>query len=492
MPLIFLPISLYVNDTKGIAYSYGTAVNYVFTVSFIISFIVFLMLIFKRKKLKIRKAVPIYAFLAVGIIALIIQMDNPSLVITAVAESYICCMMYFTIENPDMEVIELLMRNKELSEQSVNDKTNFLFKISQELKSPLLSMKKEVCSYKKLSNVSEKDQSVKYIDSDIDKALFMINDVIDVSSMDIKKFNIIENKYDTKRFFLDIESNSKNQLSIAKKSELINFKFNVEGNYPKVLYGDNIKLKQMFLSLVNNSIKYTSKGFIDIDVDVITRYDACRLLFTIRDSGCGMDIDMLNILLSTNEETTMKEFQKSDNLNLNIPTIIKMLKILGGSINIKSREGRGTTISMVFTQKIDYDATEMFINDVKKYSVGLNKKKRILLLEDNNEYIDKISRIMKNHNTDVISTLLGQDVIDKIKNKDNFDIILLKDDVKPNSAYAIFKELKKDSKFKIPVIVMISKDKEFIKDHYIEDGFSDCIVYEEIDKDIEKIFDKYI
>ena len=96
------------------------------------------------------------------------------------------------------------------------------------------------------------------------------------------------------------------------------------------------------------------------------------------------------------------------------------------------------------------------------------------------------------YNVDTVTTLAGTDIINKINSGDKYDLIIIRDDIKPNSAYDILSELKKIKKFNIPVIVGINKEKEFIKKHFIEDGFSDCILLENIDNEIQRICDKYL
>ena len=403
----------------------------------------------------------------------------------------LCYIMYFTLENPDMQMINLLVRNKELTEQTVNDKSNFLFKISQEMKRPVQNIAKNLKQYNDDFTKEETKYLLSKIESEANSAIFLVNDIINISSMDVKKFKVSDNKYRTEKLFLDIKSNITNQISISKKTNKIKFNLNVNNNYPEYLCGDYIKLKQVILSIVNNSIKYTKEGFIDIDIDIITRYDACRMIFNIKDSGCGMPIYKVNELLSTNEELTKEEFNKIDSLDLKIPVVIKILKILGGSINIKSEEGKGTTVVVVIDQLIDFDETKETLESVKKYSHNTEKKFRVLVADDGPD-LDKLERMLSKNNLDVITTLIGKDVIDKIENGDKYDLIILKDNLKPDTAYSILKKLQENKKFKTPVIVTIDKSQEFIKDHFIKDGFSDVITRENIDNDLQKVISKYI
>ena len=486
--VMILPVEV-VND-NGQAFPTGLCVNLVYIVTFVFLSIAIIAMIKNYKDLKSKKYLPLFAYFGIGMFMLFIQNTTGYLLMTA-ADVFITFLMYFTIENPDMQMINILLRNKELVEASVNDKSNFLFKVSQEMKKPIQNIINISRLYKDTNSKEERDRLIALIQQDANNAYFIMNDITSISSVDVKKIKMYNNKYMTKKFLTDIEVTAKNQLSYCKKDSEIEFNLRVFNKYPEYLFGDNIKLKQVLLSIISNSIKYTNSGFIDVEFDSITRYDICRLIFTIKDSGCGMSISKINELLSSNDDVSVEEFQKNDSLSLEMPVAIKILKMLGGSISIKSEEGKGTIIVVVIDQRIEDTKEEKVLEDVKKYNLGVKVKKRILVADDSDN-LDKIERMLLKYDVDVISTLVGRECIDKISAGDTFDLIILKDDMEPDNAYVILKELKKIKKFKTPVVIMISKDKEFIKDHFINDGFSDCIIYDNIDNELKRIAEKYI
>lgn len=486
--VMILPVEV-VND-NGQAFPTGLCVNLVYIVTFVFLSIAIVAMIKNYKDLKSKKYLPLFAYFGIGMFMLFIQNTTGYLLMTA-ADVFITFLMYFTIENPDMQMINILLRNKELVEASVNDKSNFLFKVSQEMKKPIQNIINISRLYKDTNSKEERDRLIALIQQDANNAYFIMNDITSISSVDVKKIKMYNNKYMTKKFLTDIEVTAKNQLSYCKKDSEIEFNLRVFNKYPEYLFGDNIKLKQVLLSIISNSIKYTNSGFIDVEFDSITRYDICRLVFTIKDSGCGMSISKINELLSSNDDVSVEEFQKNDSLSLEMPVAIKILKMLGGSISIKSEEGKGTIIVVVIDQRIEDTKEEKVLEDVKKYNLGVKVKKRILVADDSDN-LDKIERMLLKYDVDVISTLVGRECIDKISAGDTFDLIILKDDMEPDNAYVILKELKKIKKFKTPVVIMISKDKEFIKDHFINDGFSDCIIYDNIDNELKRIAEKYI
>ena len=486
--IAILPLDVDVTDKGAIA----TGASIMFTyIMFGLGFLLQIVCVLRNyRNLKNKKYIPLYLLIFLGAIVLVSMMVNPSLnyLINPVF-IFIAFIMYHTIENPDMQMIETLLRNRELVEETVNDKSNFLFKISQEMKKPVKNIIDNSRLLKATDDLKEKEHLLDIIERDANNAYFIINDIASVSSVDFKKIKIKDGSYLTQKLFKDIESKVNNRLLNSNKD--INFSFKTYNSYPEKLNGDYIKLKQVLLSVIYNSIKYTQKGFIDVEVDTITRYDVCRMIFTIKDSGCGMSISKVNQLLSSSTDASIENFENNDTLELEIPLVIKIIKMLGGSISITSEEGKGTIFVIVIDQKIVSDTNTNSLKDAKKYTKSVKSKKRFLIADDT-QYLEKMERLVSKHNVDVITTLVGRDVLDKINSGDNYDLIILRDNMKPDSAYNILKSLKENKKFNTPVIVVIEKNKEFIKEHFIEDGFSDCIILENIESDIKRICDKYV
>ena len=486
-----LPIYLYQDVSAGVYYTYGASVTYVYAISALISNILIFIMIAGRKRKFGKKILPLCLFIVFGLIIMIIQMVYPQITLSDSVEAVLCCLMYFTIENPDVQTINTLLRNQELVEQTVNDKSNFLFKVSQEIKKPIGNIKSSIEQYQIAKTAKDKDEIVYSISQDADRAYFILNDILNISSEDFKKFKIQNMPYATKKLLLDIKVNTQNQLKVLNKDNDIKLNFNVNSSYPEKLSGDHLKIKQIILSFISNSLKYTEKGFIDVTLDVVTRYDICRLIFTIKDSGIGMDIDEINKLLSSNEELDISNFDKIDSLNLEIPILIKIIKVLGGSVSIKSDKNKGTEVVVVLDQYIVKSKDTKIASSAKNYETNAKQNKRVLIADDS-ELLDKFDRLFSMHNCETICTISGKDVIDKIMSGDKYDLIVLKDEMKPDSAFAVLKELKKIKKFNIPVIVTIDKDKEFIKEHFINDGFADCILEYKIEDEVKRICTKYI
>lgn len=483
--LILLEVSLplYYYNKDGIIYSYGPAANSMYLISTIFIVIVVYCLIKNIKYITEKKFIPISAFLIIGTVVMIIQKLNPGLLLLSFAEAFITFLMYFTIENPDMQMINELYKNKELVESTYEDKSNFLFEMTQEVRNPLFSIK-NLCNEIKIdNNIKSIKNKVDIIDINIKQLDFVVNDILNVSSLNAQKVKIIDNRYNLKNLYDEVVT--KVSSCIPKDVEFVT---NISNNVP-YLYGDSIKLKQVITSILLNAIKKTSNGYIELSIDTIEKYDVCRLIISMRDSGCGITIDRINEILAVTGEIDKNDIKDMEKLELNMLLCQKIIKLLGGNLMIKSEVGKGTEISIVLDQRIyKTNDNETILNN---YESSIYKNKKVLIVSQNKEEVELIKNKLSNYNISYSHILYGMDAIDRIKSGKKYDYIIVDDDMKEMSGYSTLKELKNIKNFKIPVIIILSDNKKEIKDHYLNDGFSDYILVSEIDNELKKIIEKY-
>ncbi len=484
--IIKLPLN-YFNDGKYI-YSYGTATNVLLLMGGIFIFIDIISVLSNIKRASSRKYYPLFMLVIMMIFVFIIRQINPGITIINSVFAFVTIFMYFTIENPDLKVVNELLRNKELVERQMEDKSRFLFEISQDIKTPTKNILGITKNFDKLDNDIDKKDAVRLISSNANDLLFKLNNVLDISSMDASKIKIKEEYYDTTMFFKTIESMTKNAIG----NNNIKLKFEVNSNVPEKLNGDDVKLKQILMSVLLNSIENTENGFINVNIGSIVRYDVARLVIKIEDSGVGMSLDKINSILDDNMELTLDETSKLNKLDMDLKATIKVIKLLGGSINIKSKKDEGTTFMIVLDQKCDIEQSSDFMKNVEKYSSDIFDRKRVLLVNNDKDENFKISNILGEYNIDLNITMTGKDCIDRINNGEFYNLIIIDDELGETSALQTLNELNKNNKFKAQVIVMLKKDKEHLKKYYIDDGFKDIIFKNSIEEEIKEKIDKYL
>ena len=475
---IFLPFEVVI--TKKAGYAIGTCVNLVYLVSgiyLILSFITSILLITKKQ---FKKIIPLFSLIILGMIAAVIQKSIPSLIIIPSVAVLVEFIMYFTIENPDLKMVNELLRNKELVEKQMEDKSRFLFEVTEDIKGPAKNILKLSDTFYKLNEKDQKD-AIKIIRSNANGVLFKINNVLNISSMDASKIKIFNNEYNIYNLFEVVEGIAKN----LNKNENVALKFDINSNIPTILYGDDVRLKQILVSVLTNSINNTKTGFINVSLSAIVRYDVARLIINIEDSGCGMSIDKINTILDDNRELSMKEVVKLDKLDMDLVATIKSIKLLGGSFNIKSEENKGSTFTIVIDQKCDIKEKTDIMKDIEKYSSDVFGRKRVLVVDDDKEELFKISDILSKYNVDINTTMSGEDCIYKIKSGEIYNLIIIDDELKNKSALGTLQELKKNKKFNSKVIVLLGIGKKHLRNHYIEDGFTDVILKENLNDELK-------
>lgn len=481
----FFFLKVNVINENGVIDTNGSAMNVLYSA---LSIYVILMAIFVIRSLiknfkssMNKKFIPLFALAIFGIIALLVRSIAPEILIISLVAAYADLIMFFTIENPDIKMIYELNRNKKLLESMSEEKSNFLFSMSQETRKPIeniLEVKKLLENEKDLNKI---DNGLKIIENNARSLNNIINNVLDISSISSSK---LTKSVDTYNVYSLINMCIKTvEQKLNNKVEL---RTNISQNIPKELYGDSVRLKQVLISILFNAAKYTKEGYIELTVNEIVKYDVCRLIFNIEDSGKGISVDKLNELLKSNSRIEDTDLLKLDNLDVDLKLAFKIIRKQGGVINVKSEDGKGSTFTVVIDQKIKRDEDEY-------YSKYIFNKKKVIVVSDKLQTLKDINSLSSKYDIELLTGMFGNDLVQRIKNNEAFDLIILEDELKPSSALMILGQMQEARKgFNIPTVVMLKKEKESLKEHYIDDGFDDCIIKENLENDYDRIIKKYI
>ena len=482
--IVVLPLNVeIINDSIVTS---GLAITYTYLIFVCLYFLLIILVLMDLKNIKNKKYIPVVLLIIEGIVITIIQIFNPSVNYIINPSTVLnCLVMYFTIENPDVKMLNELIENRKIIERSSEEKSIFLFKMSQGIKEPSKNIEKEITRYEEEKNTKEKvDNIIQNIDRENGKINYLVNDVMGLTSFDGSKIKKVEGSYNIYSLLEDIKIRAKGY----KKND-IDYTFTTVENIPKELIGDRVAIKQVLMSLIINAFNNTSKGYVHVDVNSITKYDVCRLVITIEDSGSGIEINKINEILNQEEELTNEEYLKLDKIDIDLPLSYKIIKSLGGTMYIRSEVGKGTSITITLDQYIIEDEDEKRSKRIEEYIKDKNSLGKILLVDDNEKEISKIKKYLNKKGYDVSLVMYGEEVIKRIKDKEKYDYIMIDDELETMSGISLLKELNKE-KDKSKKIVILDKDKLFISDHYIEDGFNDYVDRENLIKELDRIFDE--
>ena len=466
-----------------IAYTYGPSVNIIYISAFLYSFIGIATLIINIKNIRDRRFFPILLFLILGGIASYIQYVNPGLLLATPIHAFITFIMYFTIENPDVKMIEQYHKTKEIMDNANKDKTMFLYNMTNDIKLINKDINNNVNKIMSILDAKRinKDYLNKYLRNilvDTAKFTTMTNEVFDVSSLDSANIKIYNDKYNIKLLLKKIIT----LYSSKCKDKGIEFRSDVASDIPTYLYGDSVGLRNVLVSILDNSVKYTINGYIEFSTDVIIKNGIARVIITISDSGCGILPEELDKIFYKNKEEI-----DGDNIKSNLYTARKLITLMGGVIIPNSNYGEGTTMRVVLDQKI-VDEDDSKISDYEK----VYDKKKILLVDDSDNCLKIITKMLKDTNILVDYVGYGKEALDRIRNNVKYDLILLEEKMEPLNGFDTMNKLNGIKNFDTDVILLTRNNDYEYNDSYLDYGFKDYLLKPIKKDDLFKIIDKYL
>ena len=409
-----------------------------------------------------KKVLPFLAFTLFNIIIVFIQRINPTVTLTTSMESIVLFIMYFTIENPDLKIIEELTKTQAMTEASNAEKNKLYLEMSN-------------CNSLEITNEDlVKSKNI------IDTARNKIRNTIDVSSLDVRNLNEVKNKYNPKLLFNSIYYNYKNKLD-----KNIDFRIIMEDNIPNELYGDSIRVKQIVSTLLGNAFKYTKDGYVEFRINSIIKSNICRLIIVVEDSGCGIDVFKQKEIMSNHEELTNAEIINKDNLELNLKLVRKIINIIGGTFIIESGSTKGAKITVTLNQEIVTSNNDTIENKYKDY---YNDIKNIGVISSNQKNVRVVKSIGKKNGDVVESFDMTKTCLDKIRNGESFNIVVIDEDMDKIDARSFLDKVRQVDGFKGKVFVITKKKSINLKKELKEYGFDAVLINPLNKKDIEDNF----
>lgn len=477
---VVMCMALPLQTEKG--YAIGPAVNFVYLCSTICINVWFIPMIKNRKIIEHKKFVPLYIFILLIIIVAIIQRIYPQATLITIVEFLIVFIMYHTIENPDMKMLDEVHKAKVISDNANEEKTLFLYNMTNEIRGITKDIDKETDNIldetdNKKIDIEEINNSARNIKGSTAKFTTMTNEILDISSIDSASVRIYNEKYNIKRLLKELVGIYKPKA----QNKNLDFRVSIASDIPEYLYGDGINLKKVLTIILDNSIKYTNNGYIEFNINTIIKGDIVRLIISVEDSGIGMKAEDINKIF-----TKKQEREDNHNLNNNLYNAKRLITLMNGTIVPSSSYGSGTTIKIILDQKYDTIDT-----DINKYD-NIYDKKKVLLIDDSPSSEKLFNKILSGTNIELTSVKLGKEGLEKIRNKEKYDLILLDEELEPQNGHIIMRKLLEIRNFNIKVILLTKDNKYDYDDSYLQEGFTDYIIKSSAKEEILNKMNKYL
>ena len=476
--VLILPIYYVPNQN----YTYGPAINGVYFSAILYAVLAARLLVKYRKQINRKKKMAIIiSFLSEFCVAGY-QFFNPECLLSSVGVTLLCLAFYLTVESPDSVLVELLEDEKKKVEQAKEEavmanmaKDKFLARMSHEIRTPInavLGMNEMILRESTEDNVLEYAYDIKNASNIL---LTLVNEILDLSKIESGKMEIIEAEYDICPLIDDLET----MVLVKAQAKNLEFAINVDKNLPSVLFGDDVRIRQILMNLLSNAVKYTRNGKVELEVTGEVVEDNVLLHFSVKDTGVGIkeeDVEKLFVEYERIEEGANRYIEGT---GLGISITLRLLKMMGSELKVKSEYGKGS--------EFYFDLKQRVVNHkpISGYRKQIQKKKNQsqtefvipnahILVVDVNEMNRKImSHLLKNTKAQIEDVDSGYRCIEKMKEQ-HYDIVFLDHMMPDLDGVETLKKLKELGDYpcrNTPVIALTANAIVGAKEQYLSEGF---------------------
>lgn len=486
LAILFSPVEFIITDQGG--YTTGIATKIAF-IEIVLCCSVILVCIFKSKNsMKKKEFVPLFILLFLMLITTFIQANNPQLLLFNPVISLVTVIMYHTIENPDVKMINQLNLAKENADRANKAKTEFLSSMSHEIRTPLNAIIGFSECIKNADTLEEAKMDADDIIMAGQNLLEIVNGILDISKIEAGKMEIVDVDYDLKKVCLDV----KKLITPRIKEKPIEFKLNIAPDIPDVLFGDMGKVKEIITNLLTNAAKYTEKGIVELSVMCVNTKNVSKLVISVEDTGRGIKPDKIEKLFTKFERLDEDRNTTLEGTGLGLAITKSLVEMMGGKIVVQSKYGSGSKFTVYLSQKIVClkQTEKKNVDEAKEDNLDLSGKK-ILIVDDNKLNLKVASRLLEPYKVSVELVTSGIECIDMVK-INNYDLILMDDMMPKMSGTETLMELKKMNDFNTKVIALTANAITGMKEKYLELGFDDYLA-KPIDKlELNRVLKEYV
>ena len=487
--VLFMPLELKVTNDLNYMVTVGPAIV-VTSIAAALALICIFYISLKYKKQLEGKLVPIVSLLVFFLIVLITRAIVPEFICLEFFANIALLLMMFTIENPDLKMIQELEEARKRADNANKAKSDFLSSMSHEIRTPLnaiVGLSEDMKDRDVCPDIMKED-----LNDIIDAShtlLEIVGNIMDINKIESEKMEIVEVSYNFKE---EISSLARVQ-SVRIKDKKIDYKINISDDIPYELIGDKQHVKEIINNLLSNAIKYTDEGIVAMNITCFNNNDICNLEIEVYDTGRGIKKEDLKRLYNKFDRLDVEKNSTIEGTGLGLAITKKLVELLKGTINVESEYGEGTKFNVIIPQKIGNNTSkdeQVITNNIIDYS-----DKKILIVDDNKLNIKVAKRNIEDLNFKEIDECYnGLECLEKIKNGKKYDIILMDIMMPIMDGEQVLKELKNIKDFDTPIIALTADAIAGSDEKYKNEGFVDY-VSKPFNKDtiklkIDSIFEK--
>lgn len=365
-------------------------------------------------------------------------------------------------------------------------KSSFLARMSHEIRSPINAVLGLDEMILRESNEEETREYAKQIQASGRTLLSVINDVLDFSRIESGKMELFPVEFDTPTILNDLY----NMIVPRGKDKGLDMVLNVNPDLPNVLYGDEVRIRQVMLNILTNAVKYTDSGGVVTDVDFM-KVDDNHINISIKVTDTGRGIKEEDMAALVNPYTRLDEQQNVniEGTGLGISICVQILKLMGSELKVDSVYGKGSTFYFDFVLEVrDWSPISDFSGTLKQQAAERVSKDvyrvtfvapeaKVLAVDDMPINLTVFTNLLKETKIQIDTAISGTECLEKAA-QSKYDIIFLDHMMPDMDGMETMYRLRTDDNLdykETPIIVVTANAISGMRENYLREGFTDYI-----------------
>lgn len=407
-------------------------------------------------------------------------------------------MVYLLSTEEKVRESDELRAAKTLAEQANHAKSDFLANMSHEIRTPINA----IMGMNEMVLRECNDENIREYAANIESAsrtlLSLINDILDFSKIEAGKMEIVPASYDTAVFFHDVV----NMISVKATQKKLDFQVQIDSDLPCVLYGDEVRNRQIIVNILNNAVKYTKQGVVKLAVEGIREDQAFTLKMQVTDSGIGIKQEDMDKLFGGFQRLDLEQNRSIEGTGLGLAITHNLIERMKGRIEVSSEYGKGSVFTVYLPQEIIDDSP---MGDFRQRSEAAAKQEeeyresfvapeaKVLVVDDNEMNLAVVKALLKKTDIQVTTCMSGMECLELVKDI-YFDVILLDHMMPEMDGIQTLDKMRQSENqcTSVPVIALTANAIVGAKEEYINAGFSDYLSKPIEGMELEKMLMKYL
>ena len=407
-----------------------------------------------------------------------------------------CGRVYALVDETEhFRYMEELEKQKKIADSANKAKSVFLANMSHDIRTPInavLGMNEMIlreCEDDDILGYSDK------INSAGNTLLGLINDILDLSKIEAGKLDIIPADYDLTSLLNDIV----NMIQLRAEAKGLAFNTQINSKIPKLLRGDEIRLKQIITNILTNAVKYTKKGSVTFTVSFDkTGDDSINLKISVSDTGIGIKQEDIPKLFSEFERIEEERNRGIEGTGLGLNITQRLLSMMNSTLRVESEYGKGSVFSFEVKQQVREWIQLGHIDEALRRSVSERKKYRekftapdaqILVVDDTPMNLEVFAGLLKKTLVKIDTAASGDECL-RMSAEKKYDLIFLDHMMPVKDGITTLKEMKamtSSINADTPVICLTANAVSGSREMYMREGFDGYLTKPIVSQKLEKL-----